>query len=117
MKKLKLITLSFALLVGSISFASNVEPDTKSEIRSQIISLLNKNKTKISIDSDELEANVSFMLNEKSELVIISVRSKNDETNNAIIDGYIKKRLNYKKVKVNKLRVGKVYEMPFKIVK
>lgn len=115
MKKLKLITLSFALLAGSLAFASNVETDTKTEIRNQIISLLNK--TEINIESDQLLANVSFMLNEKSELVIISVRSKNDETTNTVIDTYIKKHLNYKKVKVNQLKVGKVYEMPFKIVK
>ncbi len=115
MKKFKLFSLSLALLVGSFAFASNVEPDTKSEIRKQIISLLNK--TEIKIDSDQLVANVSFMLNEKSELVIISVRSRNDDTTNNLIDNYIKKHLNYKKVKVNQLKVGKVYEMPFKIVK
>ena len=40
-----------------------------------------------------------------------------DKKNNSIIDTYIKKHLNYKKVKVNNLKVGKVYEMPFKMVK
>ena len=115
MKKLKLVSLSLALLIGSLSYASNAEPDTKSEIRNQIISLLNK--TEVNIDSDQLVANVSFMLNEKSELVIISVRSNNNKKNNSIIDTYIKTHLNYKKVKVNKLKVGKVYEMPFKMLK
>ena len=115
MKKLKLVSLSLALFVGSLTYASNAEPDTKSEIRSQIISLLDQKE--VNIDSDELVAKVSFMLNEKSELVIISVRSKNDKKNNSIIDTYIKKHLNYKKVKVNNLKVGKVYEMPFKMVK
>ncbi|MDY7395563.1 hypothetical protein UMM65_09940 [Aureibaculum sp. 2210JD6-5] len=115
MKKLKLIALSFALLFGSFAFASTIEPDTKSEIRKQIIDLLSK--TEIDIDSNELVAKVSFMLNEKSELVIISVRSKNDSKSNSVVDNYIKKHLNYKKVKVKKLKAGKVYEMPFKIVK
>ena len=115
MKKLKLVTLSLALLFGSFAFASNVAPDTKSEIRNEIIKLLHKSE--INLESDVLMASVSFMLNEKSELVIISVRSKNTERVNTAIDSYIKRNLNYKKVKVNKLKVGKIYEMPIKIVK
>jgi len=110
MKNLKLIALSFALLVGSFSFASSTSIDTKEELRKQIITILNK--ADIELTTDELIAEVSFTLNENSELVIISVSSDHQ-----ILDSYIKNHLNYKKVNVDALNVGKIYKMPLRIIK
>jgi len=52
-----------------------------------------------------------FTLNDKSEIVVVSVNSDND-----IGDSFVKSKLNYKKVKVKTLTPGKMYRLPLKIV-
>jgi len=58
-----------------------------------------------------LQAEVVFTLNDQSEIVIVSVNCENE-----ILDGYIKRKLNYKKVQVSALDEGEIYRMPLKIV-
>ncbi len=110
MKNLKLIALVLAIGISSISFAAPTKTaDPKSELREQIIDFLGDN-IQFSCEND-VEAEVVFMLNNKSEIVIVSVNCENDN-----LDGYIKSKLNYKKVKITALDEGKIYRMPLKIV-
>jgi len=63
------------------------------------------------ISENDMEAEVVFTINNKSEIVIVSVNSENYN-----FDGYIKNKLNYKKVKVSAHIEGEIYRMPLKIV-
>ena len=110
MKNLKLVALVLAICISSISFAAPTETaDPKSELREQIIDLLGD--TNVAFSDNALEAKVVFTLNDQSEIVIVSVNCENE-----ILDGFIKRKLNYKKVQVSALDEGEIYRMPLKIV-
>ena len=110
MKNLKLIALVLAFSISSISFAAPTKTaDPKSELREQIIDILGD--TIEVLCENDVEADVVFTLNSKSEIVIVSVNCENGN-----LDGYIKSKLNYKKVDVSVLNEGKIYHMPLKIV-
>jgi hypothetical protein len=110
MKNLKLIAFVLAISISSISVAApTMTDDPKSELREQIIDLLGD--TNVAFSDNALEAEVVFTLNDQSEIVVVSVNCKNE-----ILDGYIKRKLNYKKVRVSALYEGKIYHIPLKIV-
>jgi len=110
MKNLKLITLALAISISSISFATpENNEDPKSELREQIVKILGK--TVKQIDRNKIEAEVVFTINNKKEIVIISVNSTNKE-----VQYYVKGKLNYKKVNVKIINEGKIYRMPLTIV-
>ena len=110
MKKLKLIALILAIGISSISFAAPTNnADPKSELREQIVNFLGDN-IEVFCEND-VKAEVVFTLNNKSEIVIVSVNCENEN-----LDGFIKSKLNYKKVNVSVLNEGKIYHMPLSIV-
>ena len=110
MKNLKLIALVLAISISSISFATPTKTaDPKSELREQIVDILGD--TINVLCENDVEAEVVFTLNNKSEIVIVSVNCENGD-----LDGYIKSKLNYKKVEVTSLNEGQIYRMPLKIV-
>lgn len=110
MKKVKLIVAAVALMVSSMSFASSVIPTTtKQELQKEITSILGK-KLEI-VGKDIVKAEISFTLNSKSEIVVLSVKSKNDK-----IESLVKSKLNYQKVKVRAVNEGEVYVLPLKVV-
>jgi len=109
MKNLKLIAIVIALGVSTLSFANNTNTfDPKSELREQIVELLGKTITNTDLINNKVE--VIFTLNNKSEIVIISVNGASKS-----VDNYVKIKLNYKKVNVNALNVDKIYHMPLRI--
>lgn len=110
MKKVKLILVAVAIMVSSVSFATNGNPTTtKKELHNQIVSILG-NKVEALAETN-LEAEVSFTLNSKSEIVVLSVKSDNQKMEN-----FVKNKLNYKKVAVKAVNEGKIYRVPLKIV-
>ena len=110
MKNLKLVTLVLAISISSISFAAPTKTDDpKSELREQIIDLLGD--PDVAFSDNAVEAEVVFTLNDQSEIVIVSVNCENE-----FLDGYVKRKLNYKKVQVSALNVGEIYHMPLTIV-
>jgi len=111
MKDLKLIALALALSISTVSFAAPINEDPKSELRQQIIEMLGKTTDKLA--DTKLEAEIIFTVNVKSEIVIISINSKNS---NVELESFVKSKLNYKKVTVNDLNEGKTYYMPLTIV-
>lgn len=109
MKKFKLVVALVALTFTTLSFASEKNPVAKKELRTQIVSILGDSVEKVG--EDIVEAEVSFTLNDKSEIVILSVKSDNEQ-----VERIVKGRLNYKKVDVKAVNEGKIYRMPLKIV-
>ena len=77
-------------------------------LSSQIGSLLQDNQ--FTIDDANLTANVLFTVNKNNEIVVISV-----DTENAVLESFVKGRLNYQKVEVAQNREGKMYTVPVRI--
>ena len=109
MKKLKAVSVALALFATMSAFATKGKKSTEeNNLTGQIYELLKEHKFKL--DSEELTAEVRFIINEEGELVVLSVKTDYD-----IVEDYVKNRLNYKKVQLDKVAPGKVYELPVRI--
>ena len=89
----KLIVLFFALVLGSSQvFASNENPASKDQkLRNEVADLLKS--PEIELEKDEISASIQFTLNNKGEIVVLTVDSEED-----VVEYFVKSRLNYKKV-------------------
>lgn len=110
MKNLKLVIAILAISISSVvSVSANTEPtEVKSDLRAQIVSLLGNHTYEL--ENQTLTAKVSVMLNNKGQLVVISIDSKNEQ-----VHAFIKSRLNYKKVSVKEIKKGSIYIVPLKL--
>ncbi len=108
MKNLKIFTAVVALAFLSLSFTTTTT-ETKRELHDQIVELIG-DSNQILADIN-VNAEITFTLNDKSEIVVVSVKS-----DNTIVDNFIKSKLNYKKVNVKSLNPGKMYRLPLKVV-
>lgn len=105
------ITILFIGFLSILPASANVNigPDNpqnaEAVLRSEIIKLLGTYDFKL----DNLHAQVSLLLNNKNELVVLGVKTKN--TN---LDYFIKSRLNYKKVKISGIEKGTLFRIPLK---
>ena len=113
MNKLKTIITVIAISLSTVFTATATEKNPtklKKTLRTEIVSLLG-DKIPLEIDKS-YSAQISFMVNNNNELVVISVESKLTGFNN-----YAKNRLNYKKINLKNIKKGEVYRMPIKINK
>lgn len=112
MKNLKafIAVIAMTLLVTSSAMAnSSTETTSKEELRDEVVDLLG-NHPFDDVDNT-IEATVSFMLNKHNEIVVISVESRSEG-----VEGFVKQKLNYKKINAIGLKNGKIYELPVIIV-
>ena len=94
MKRLIFTTiLAIACTVSNSMGQSVNETDPMLLLHKEVQSLIDKSPCKIPIEEDYV-ANVEFTLNDKAEIVVLETDCSNPE-----IESYIKKTLNYKKVK------------------
>ncbi|MCG1036462.1 hypothetical protein [Polaribacter sargassicola] len=110
MKSIKSIITILAISLSTIfSMNATEKNDLKTkELRTEIISFLGNN---ISLELEKTStAEISFMINNENEIVIISVNSDIENLNTLI-----KSKLNYKKVNVKGTKKGEIYKMPLKI--
>ncbi|WP_405606173.1 hypothetical protein [Polaribacter sp. Asnod1-A03] len=110
MKNLKSIIVIFAISLSTIFSMNATEKDNlkTKELRIEIISYLGNT---ISLELEKTStAEISFMINNDNEIVIISVNSDVDALNTII-----KSKLNYKKVNVKGTKKGEIYKMPLRI--
>lgn len=113
MKTLKTIITVIAISLTTVfsTTATEKNPEkAKKTLRSEVVSLLGNN-IPLKIDKS-YSAEISFIVNNANEVVVISVDSKLSDFNK-----YAKNRLNYKKVAVKNIKKGEVYRMPIKINK
>lgn len=109
MKNLKIYLVAILLAVGTTTFATTTTPKAENkegDVTTQIAELLKNPEMEI---NEDIKAKVTFMVNEKKELVVINVDTKNEN-----VDAYIKSRLNYKKL--NTLKTGEEWVLPVRIV-
>ncbi|OIQ40578.1 MAG: hypothetical protein BM563_02550 [Bacteroidetes bacterium MedPE-SWsnd-G1] len=113
MKNLKVFisTIALTLFVGSVTFASSTtKTNQKQQLRSELVRLLGDLEG-VEEETD-ISANISFLVNEKNEVVVISVNSKNYQ-----VREIIKGKLNYRTVKASGIKRGEIYIVPLKITK
>lgn len=106
MRKISVMLVAALLLsVGNV-LANDFNPkDSSKTLCSQIHKMLKSNSFDISEDAT---ADVRFTINNEGEIVVLSV-----STSNETLEGFVKGRLNYKKV-VNG-QEGKIYTVPVRI--
>jgi cytochrome c556 len=105
MKNLKLFTLAIAICISTLSFATTTNENPNNELRQQIVKLLGK--TSLTLADSHIKTEVVFTVNDKSEIVIISVKTKNSS-----IESFVKNRLNHKKVKLETTSKEKIFYLP-----
>jgi len=111
MKNLKLLVLALGLFTINIS-AANMNPiKPTDELRIEIVELIGSNYMN-EMESDELGAEVLFTVNNNKEIIILSVDSDDD-----LLESYLKRKLNYKKVNHRPSKNGEIYLLPVKMVK
>ncbi|MFD2826359.1 hypothetical protein ACFSYG_07740 [Leeuwenhoekiella polynyae] len=94
MKKLHVLVLALALTATNLFANTDPKPESKSvELRAQVVALLGNSD--IELEQDILENNIHFMVTAQGKLVVLNV-----DTENKIIENYIKSRLNYKKTDI-----------------
>ncbi len=106
MKKLTVLVFALVIGVGQV-FASNNTPSiaTEEEIRNEVADLLKD--PEIKIEKNNLTADIQFTVNKNGEIVVLTVDSEKD-----LVVDYIKSRLNYKKVIVEKTtNVNRLYNL------
>jgi uncharacterized protein YdeI (BOF family) len=114
MKNFKTVLAILAISIASVlptSANTNTEPtsnEAKTVLRAEIVNLLGNHK--YDLKNKTLEAQVSIMLNNQNELVVVAVNSNNER-----VAGYVKARLNYKKIDVKGIQKGTVYRLHLKM--
>lgn len=113
MKKLAALFFVFAMSMTTI-FASTgddkrkeVSKEEQKILRQEIVKLLGNYNVQ-----ETLKVNVSFMINAKGEIIVLSVKNSNRD-----IDRYIKSSLNYQKISNKIMKRMKVYRLPIVIRK
>jgi len=109
MRKFKTVSVALALFATMSAFATKGKKATKeTNLSGQIYEMLKDNQ--FNIENKEMTAEVRFIVTEKGELVVLSVETKDE-----ILEGFVKNRLNYKKVQLRNVAPGRVYEVPVRI--
>ena len=105
MKKVSVILVALVLLFGTNLTAADagLDKEKKLTISQEIGDLLADADMELDYD---VNANVTFMINEEGEVVVLTV-----DTNDSSIKRFIKSRLNYK-ILQNKLLAGEEYKVP-----
>lgn len=93
---------------GTLLASPTADRGPSTGLSSQISEMLSDNS--FSYISDDLIAQVRFTLNDKGEIVVLSV-----ETDSGKLESFIKSRLNYQKVTVSNVKEGKLYTVPVRI--
>ncbi len=108
MNTIKTTVLAMALAIGSITYANTEArvPSKPTSISKAISKLLDKHNLKLNA---EVDARVTFTVNNNNEIVVVNVDSKNES-----LVSYVKARLNYKKLDVAAVS-GKMYFLPIKV--
>ena len=114
MRKISVVLVAVMLLsVGNV-FANNELPIKKKPV----VSLANQIKVLIkdcpvnSTSYADLTALVRLTLNDKKEIVVLTVKTEDKS-----LAYFIKNKLNYKKVNVENYRKGKIFIVPVRITK
>ena len=113
MRKFSLVLVAAMLLTTGGIFANDSKTNPKKAnpsktLSTQIADLLDDNF--FVLKEGDWTANVKFILNSANEIVVLSV-----DTDNHLLEGFVKSRLNYQKVELTGFREGKTFTVPVRI--
>ncbi len=109
MKKLNVILIAFALLIGTGISTAAVEPekgDDKVTISQEIANLLQNPEIEL---QEDLSSYVTFTINAEHEIVVLTIDTENEN-----VEAFIKSRLNYQHLD-NNVTPGKEYVIPVRM--
>ncbi|QTD37861.1 hypothetical protein JL193_00680 [Polaribacter batillariae] len=115
MKNFKTIIAVIAISLSTVfsATANDKNPKTNKETKALRIEMSAFIGKKIPIEIQKsTTVEVSFIINNKNEIVVLTTDSKNIELNS-----FFKKKLNYKKIVTKGIQKGEVYKIPIKINK
>ena len=106
-----LIIFSISLFLSLSTFATPKNDFGKdNSLTNQIIALIGD---KVPFNTYEtLKVDVSFTVNNKNEIIVVDVTSKNEE-----LSLFIKEKLNNKKINSSKIKQKEIYTLPIKVNK
>ena len=111
MKSLKLFALALALFTINVS-ATTLNPiKPTDELRIEMVELIGSSYMDV-MDADQYSADVLFTVNSKREIIILSV-----ESDDKLVESYLKRKLNYRKVDHRPSEPGEIYLLPVKMIK
>lgn len=113
MKNLKTIITIIAISLAttfSTNATDNNPTNVNKKLRTEIVSILG-DTIPLELNKSS-EAEVSFIINNNNEVVVISVESSSKE-----FKSFVKSKLNYKKINETGAKKGEIYKMPVKINK
>lgn len=93
-----------AFLFANSAFATEPATDpkiAKKELRSEIVKLI---KSPVMEGLEQVDAKISFMINDENELIVLNVKTESN-----YIDGFVKKRLNYRTINAEGLKKNEAY--------
>ncbi|MBU3011924.1 hypothetical protein KO506_10960 [Polaribacter vadi] len=117
MKNLKSIIAIIAITLATTFSATATEKKTETAkekakisniLRTEIVSMLG-NEIQVELE-DTTSAEISFMINNENEVIIVSVDSEVTE-----FSSFVKNKLNYKKISVKGTKKGEIYRIPVKL--
>lgn len=110
MRKFSVLFVAVMVLFSVSAFANDSKNEAKpaKKLATQIGALLEGNS--FVLDNNDLTAQVRFTLNEEGQIVVLSV-----DTENHVMEGFVKGRLNYQKVELDEYKEGKIYTVPVRI--
>ena len=111
MKSLKIFVLALGLFTLNVAatYANPIKPTD--ELRTQIVELIGDGFWS-DMDANEDSAEVLFTVNSKRQIIVLSVDSENEDA-----EGYLKEKLNYRKVDHKPTKHGEIYLLPVKMIK
>lgn len=108
MKTIKVLAMTVMLLTASVTIAAVNNLNDGYDPSIEIASLLENPSFNF---EGNMEAVVSFIINEEGELVVLCVKTENNE-----FESFVKDRLNYHKLSKNSLKKGEEYKIPVKLI-
>lgn len=111
MRNLKSIIAILAISLATTFSTSATEKESSKitkKLRTELVSMLG-DKIQAEIKTTTA-AEISFIVNNKNEVVIVSVDSKVSS-----FSSHVKRKLNYKKINVKGVKKGEVYRIPVTI--
>ncbi len=106
---IKMLLLVVAITFSTVLSASTIEPkdEDPTTLTEKIQNLL---KIPNFTADENMEASVTLIFNKNRELVVLAVDSESE-----LVSGYIKSRLNYKKLNIDVDDLNKTFVVPVKI--
>lgn len=110
MTKIKNLFAALAFtLISTAAFSNDAPTKALQELRMEIAEQLGKIDVQ-NLDENELSLNVTFLVNNDNEIIILT-------TNDKEYDGTIKALLNYRKVETDGVKKNTVIAVPIKLKK